>query len=262
MPKIRRTMRKIITLLLLIAMSNNLLLAQKDSININTSTDTTFSQYDKMFQYFIADKTEVKQLYKMDIFQLALQRPNFSYERKLSKNTSIEVGGLVSLKSWYNEAYYDVSAVSDFSLSEKIFYLRLNTDYKYYHNIKKRTLKGKNTNGFSANYFSVGLAAHLFFYNNNYYYTSNDGFIRPNYPGYIDNTEHMSIRGTIREHEPRESTGCVRFGYGLQRRIGNIGYASAELKLGVGTNKNFDRLWILPELNVKVGFAIKSFRKR
>lgn len=247
-------------------MSNFILIAQDDNISIQVSNDTTSSQYDKMLKYFLLDKTEVKHLYKIDLFQLALRRPNFSYEKKILHNSSIEIEGLATIyENTSMNHHFFIPTFTD----PLIYYLYLNIDYKYFYNTNKRIAKGKHTNGFSANYFSVGFSANLFFFNRDDFRINNDGriFLLYRYEDlaptfdFSDKTQHRDLELVLR-HEIRESRGFVKFGYGLQRRIGNIGFISSEIKLGFGTNKDFSTLYISPIINIKAGFAIKSFKRK
>lgn len=257
-------MKKVIIIIALIIVSSNCFLkAQTENSYNQISNFSDTSQYNKMLKYFLLEKTDVKKLFKIDLIQLALKRPNFSFEKKLPNNSSVEIECLASL--YYPGNYR--GNIFDFNLSEKVFYFNINSDYKYYYNTKKRTLKGKNTNGFSANYISIGLSAHLNFYDKGYYKIFNDGIIRDKYVydnpwNDINPPSHNKVQFVFGKHEARENTGYIKFGYGLQRRIGNIGYASAELKLGFGSNEDFSTLYIMPEINIKAGFAIKSFKRR
>ena len=269
MKKTKKTMKKLITIASIILVSNFILIAQDDNINIQVSNDTTSSQYDKMLKYFLLDKIEVKQLYKVDLFQLALKRPNFSYEKKILNNSSIEIEGLATF--YHNTSRNYTYAFPTFD-GPLIYYFNLNIDYKCFYNTNKRIAKGKHTNGFSANYLSVGFSANLFFFNRDDFRINNDGTISflynyINYPfplpfDYSDNTQHSNLELVFGRHEIRENRGYVKFGYGMQRRIGNIGFVSSEIKLGFGTNKDFSTLYITPEINIKAGFAIKSFKRK
>jgi len=111
----------------------------------------------------------------------------------------------------------------------------------------------------------------MFFFDNDIYRVNNDGtlgliksidiYTRETYFT-TDYTFHSNRQIIFGKHAPRESTGFLNIGYGLQRRIGNIGYVKSEIKMGFGTNKNFDCLYFMPEINIKAGFAISSFKRK
>jgi len=262
-------MKTLFTTFLFMLLLNIALIAQDENIKIEVLNDTTTTQYDKMLKYFLIEKTEVKHLFKIDLFQIALGRLNISYETKLNNKTSLEFEGIGCIYEGTKIERTNNSLI--FSDYPRIYYLNLNTDFKYFHNLSRRIARGKNTNGFSANYFSVGFSAHMFFFDNDYFRVNNDGtlgLIKSVDPSTLetyfttDNTYHYNRQLIFGKHYPHESTGFLKIGYGLQRRIGNIGYIKSEIKMGIGTNKNFDCLYFMPEINIKAGFAFSSFKRR
>lgn len=246
------------------------IMAQGD-LAIESSKDTTSDQYDKILKFFVQEKEEVKQLFKVNLFQVALLRPNFSYERKLSEKFSLELEGTLALYS----RPYDNYAARFYLDGPNITYLNLNSTLRFYHNIDKRKRKGKKTNGFSANYFSFGLSSHISFYNDYYYgiYDNGDFFVKRTLYGYnyYHDPNDIPLPGDYKaekvqiiggKHVPRENIYYSKFGYGFQRRIGNIGYWGGEFKLGIGTNNRMNILYITPEVHLKAGFALSSLRRK
>lgn len=239
--------------------------AQSDTINYYQSNDTcvatTVNEYDKLLKYFIADKTEINQLYKVDLFQLALGRFNFAYEQRLTQNQSLELSTEFSQMYNYNtpQSYYSPFDLSNSNM--QIQYLSIEADYRIYTNINRRLKNGKNTNGFSANYFTLGFASHSWFYNKDVYMIDWDGRLLP-INSQSPTNESASLLFKFGKYLPNENLLMIKAGYGLQRRIGNIGYLDAQVKLGVGSNYSFSRLYIMPEVNIKIGFAISSLKRK
>ncbi len=257
---------KIITLVLLLIITKNSI-AQNDSVtyteSVDTSITTTVNQYDKLLKYFIAEKTDVDRLFKVDLFQLAQGRINLSFEKKISKNVSYHIGNEISLQRVGNYGYKAQSSLMGSGL-DILMYI-LDADLRYYHNIDKRAKKGKNTIGFSANYFSFGLSANIFYFDNNYSIDKYGSLYNKNsnYPLNQD-TDYTTPKIIFRtkKHIPNESIFFAKVGYGLQRRIGKLGYFETGIKLGVGANKSFTKLYLMPEVNVKAGFAISSLKRK
>lgn len=234
--------------------------AQNNKTNITNSYDTcinvTINSYDRLLKYIIPEKQEIINLYKLDLIQLALGRANFAYERKINRNQSFQVSTeFYQMKNNNNTRSYYPIFTKDESGNRKIKYLSLDIEYRFYNNIDKRLQKGKNTNGFSANYWSIGLASHSWFYNKDIYsFTFDDLFVNGDF------NEADKIAAELNKYRPRENILLTKFGYGIQRRIGNIGYFESQFKLGVSTNMSFSRIYPVPEVNIKVGFALSSLK--
>ncbi|MBI9069137.1 MAG: hypothetical protein JEZ09_17710 [Salinivirgaceae bacterium] len=254
-------------LIILIAISLQIF-AQEETVTYTQTGDTciatTFNEYDRMLKYFINEKKEINNLYKIDLFQLALLKPNFNLEHKLTKNSSFEFEASFSAHNKYQGGSYQISGFSMGTNTINIIKLNIGADIKYYYNLNQRSNKGKITTGFSGNYFSAGLMTYLSFYSSSTFNKNNNGQINPNgyylpFESYTDHTKE-GLHWIFGNPIFYESIASLRFGYGLQRRIGNIGYFGAEAKLGIGTNKSLSNLYIMPEINVKAGFAISSFK--
>lgn len=214
--------------------------AQIETLKYAHSADTCVpantSDYNRLIKYFLEDHKEVKQLFKLNMMQAAYGRLNLSYERKIGEKFSIEPELTIGLPFSFHSTH-------------GILYLLPEVNLKYYHNFNKRAFNGYNTNGFSGNYFTFGIAAHINRFGEN-------NFV--NHPSYDTNSRYL-LR--TNKHSANENIISTTLGYGIQRRIGNIGYACIEGKMGFGTNKNFNKLYLTPELNIKAGFAISKLKK-
>ncbi len=189
-------------------------------------------QYDKLLKYFIADRNEVRHLWKLNLYGSLLLEPTISYENRLGNKWSVILGlDLYRL----NPTVYDQYGV------------KLLTNLRYYHNIEKRDFKGKNTNGFSANYFAFGINTYL------------NNFQQINY-----NNEAELIYSFGDIGIPTSGIlPTINFAYGIQRRIGNIGYV--DISTGLGFGRTFgtgspQNYIIIPGIKFELGFAIKSLR--
>lgn len=235
--------------------------AQEDSIYYNyndTCIGTTINHYDKLLKHIIPDKIEINKQFKVDLFRLSLLQPNLSFETRLKNNKTIEVETIIGESQW---GYYindgNKSLLNEI-LPDKhsIFYCTLSSDVRHYYNFDRRNRLGKNTNGFSGNYFSTGMTLKMAFYDTDYWHISNTGTLR--YSPTIEKQNPMFSSGKMHQ---TQSLGYLNIGYGLQRRIGNKGFYGAEFKTGVGTNKHFETLYIAFELNLRVGFSFSSLKQ-
>jgi hypothetical protein len=232
----------------------------------DTCISTSISDYDNMLRHIIPDKKEITHLYKVNLIQLARQNLNFSFEHRIKPKLSLEHEATFHILNYYNfYSYYDYttspgrSFFDQFS-SKSLYYLGLSSKLKYYHNIDSRTKRGKNTNGFSGNYFLTGFKINMAFYDTDLWYIRDDGRLSPyNSYSYAPKT---SLYIMFNEIDYQESLGYINFGYGIQRRIGNVGFWSIEAKAGIGTNKYFDTIYIPLELNLKAGFALSSLTRK
>lgn len=234
--------------------------------NQDTCISTSISEYDKMLRHIIPDKKEITHLYKIDLVELARQKLNFSFEHSIKPKLSLEHEATFKISKYYGyQSYLDYkndknSTFFDQFSKESFFNLSLGTNIKYYYNIDSRKRRGKNTNGFSGNYLTAGFKVNMAFYDTDLWHIQGNGQITEfNYYYYGSKEKRMFL---INNQENWESIGYVNFGYGLQRRIGNVGYWSAELKAGVGSNKYFDTLYIPIELKLKAGFALSSLTRK
>ncbi len=240
-------------------------------VSNDTCLNITLNEYDRLLRHIIPDKKEITHLYKIDLIQLAQQKLNFSFEHSLNKKISLEHEATFHINNYYESDYWKYYYDSEYSresstffdqFSKKsLYYLTLNSNLKYYHNIDSRIKRGRNTNGFSGNYFSLGIKINMAFYNTDLWHIHSNGELQP-YEGYYGGPKQSPYFIFLPDQYNMESMGYINFGYGLQRRIGNIGYWSAEAKLGIGTNKYFDTIYIPMELNLKAGFALSSLKRK
>ncbi len=252
----------IIVLLLLLnktyAQQNNDAQIQSSDTCVPASVD----DYNRLVKYFMQEKADVKSLLKFDLMQYALLRPNIAFETRIKNNLTSEFFFLFDMDELSGS--FDVA-------NAQMHLFALTSDLKYYHNTNNRIKKGKNTNGFSANYFSFGVGAYIFLYDKWNYTKDVDGKLIRQYGMWYNDNNHLpyntpkdesnKIVWRNKKYDPNESIAFVRVGYGIQRRIGNIGYVATDLNFGFGTNKAFSRLYLMPEFSIKAGLAISTSRK-
>ncbi len=254
-----------IIILFLISFNSIICLGQHnikiEYISNDTCISTTVNEYDRLLRHVIPDKKEITRLYKVNLFKLARQKLNFSIEHALNKKFTLEHEAVFHIVGYSNyKLFTQIETMSFSKFSNKtLYYLTLSSNLKYYHNLDNRIARGKNTNGFSGNYFITGFTIKAAFYDTDIWHLGCSGYLSPNsYDSYFE--KHNPI--FVLTGDNTESYGCFMFGYGLQRRIGNIGYWGAEAKIGIGTNKFFDTVYIPVELNLKVGFALSSLKRK
>lgn len=221
----------------------------------DTCIGVNLSDYDKLLRHIIPEKQEVTRLYKFNLIQYAQKRVNVSFEHKLKNNWSLEYKGVIRVinyKAPLEKKNFDIHIPNQNSL----YYLVLSSNFKYFHNFDKRIKKGKNINGFAGNYFTMGATAKIGLYNPDKWFIAKQGSMTNFYNPTI-RPKTMISYGKL---DDTQSIIYLNAGYGWQRRIGNVGYWSAEAKMGVGTNKYFNTLYLVPEVNIKLGFALTSLK--
>jgi hypothetical protein len=196
-------------------------------------------QYSKLLKYFLKDRNEVNHLWKLNLINSSILTPCIAYEQRLSKKWSFLIEWNNSLKKLYDNQYF-----GGFSNDNIVYSTIIPIQLRYYSNINKRSLKGKNTTGFSANYFSFGVTG----------YYSNILF-----PYFDDGTDAELILGNKYEIKGLVIAGNI--GYGIQRRIGNIGYIDVSTGFGIGKaiNSNYKgNVIFIPGIKLELGFAVGS----
>jgi hypothetical protein len=169
--------------------------AQADTIYI-VKTDTVFMQEknDLMYRLFVEQRgIESNHLWKFNLVDIGLLKPNVGYEHKLGNAFSVE--GYLSYGMNYNIYPLYPSNGTYGSNTEQVF--EFEGLFKYYYNLKRRERLGKKTYGFRGNYVAASL----------WYNQFDDQSLK------TDSTNTPSVQ-------------LINLGikYGLQRRIGNIGY--------------------------------------
>jgi hypothetical protein len=179
-------------------------------------------------------------------------KPALAYEQKISEIFSTETylfltyANLIYANS-DSTYFYEASQFSNLGIHS--FSVGGYQMIKYYHNLQRRELLGRNTNGFSGNYFAIKLSANytwMDFYNKHQNSSPNSSL----------KNKYYIIPGVA---------------YGIQRRIGNIGYVEPSLTLNLFpyslsnffpySMSNSEYPWLLGlemGFTLKVGFAIES----
>jgi hypothetical protein len=219
-------------------------------LSLFSQTDTMDNKY---YKIFIEDQEkEVKQLWKMNLIGFNVLSPNCGLELKLGKKWSSDT---------YAKLGSDIEFQSDTDViigSKSFLVMELSQQIKYYFNLQRREKLGKKTNGFTGNYFS------LFFF------------------AKINEYDYKEL---IETRKAYASADIFLYGagltYGLQRRIGNIGYFEVfagmkylfkEVPEKITETKNtvdgkdfykYDikkstSQTLVPTIGIKAGFAIDS----
>jgi hypothetical protein len=205
--------------------------SQVDTVKPAARCDTTNIECNRVYQLFIANQNRVvNHLWKLNLVSGSfLENQSLGFEQKISKSITTEsslIGNILNYTNW------------------RYIYFGVSQDVKYYYNLDRRERLGKRTNGISGNYISVG----GFFYNSPNRYTLNG----------------------VAYYPPDNSISASRYGlsmrYGMQRRIGNIGYI--DLSLGLEVFKPYHlgfydnkKIGFRPKVGIRAGFAIDSFRE-
>lgn len=236
--------------------------SQTDTVVI-IKTDTVFApeKQDRLYKFFVESKeADIRHLWKVNLADIGLQRANITFEQRLPKSWSAE-GCLSFGYNWIKPSsseffWYDTSplhhhrpALSSSSVSVSGESLEIEQLFKYYYNLNKRERHGKRTNGFSGNYFATSIL-----FNN------------------IDTPSDLNTDDYYAESGRNINLGIK---YGIQRRIGNLGY----VEVYTGLYYRWESVKFVPtradaadadkwtfrddyavlKIGIRVGFAIDTF---
>lgn len=210
--------------------------SQTDTIII-IKTDTVFvpEKKDRMYKFFVENRgRETNHLWKINLIDIALANPNVGYEHRLGKSWSVE--GYFSFGMTGN-IQFDLAGYSILPHIHEVYVFE--QQFKYYYNLKRRKKLGKKTYGFSGNYFASS------FWYNKINYNGSSGL------NWVSNYN-------------------VGIKYGMQRRIGNLGYfeiyagvyyrwESANIELTAMESRTDKSNAVILLIGIKAGFAIDSF---
>jgi hypothetical protein len=223
--------------------------SQTDSIyTVVKDTVIVIDKHDQQYKYFVENReTETKHLWKINLVDIALLMPNFGYEQRLSKSWTVEGYFRYGSKAKMTLIPYDKHPLPDENHSYSSV-LELEQQFKYFFNLKRREDQGKKTNGFSGDFLSSSL-----------------WFKQFDDPEITNDTSNALQINHIN----------LGIKYGLQRRIGALGYF--ELSLGfyyrweiIEWKRTKNQMirpeywneynkYFFPVINLKAGFAIDSF---
>jgi hypothetical protein len=161
-------------------------------------SDTSSSSTESRWRNLITNDVDEKSLIKLDVIPFFNYGAGVGYERRL--------GNANSPFSFYTygEAYADNITTSKYaSLKNYLnsFRVLANTGVRYYYNKNSRIRKGKNANSFSSNYFGLNVYGD--------YATSGN-----------------------REYGSKSYAGASGVNYGIQRRLGKIGFIDWNVEAG------------------------------
>ncbi len=227
-------MKKLIIVLFLVMAGMQYSRSQSDTILVSEEqVNRSDEKYDRVYKLFIEDRDrEIKHLWKLNLLQLTLIQPNVGFEQRIGQKFSSETYILIGFPNHWQSGYLGGYAYQYFNLL-------VTQQLRFYYNYSRRENLGKITNGFSGNYFACELHS--------------------GYGRYIDNSIFDTSFG-ISENQFGYGFG---FYYGLQRRIGNIGYFDCFAGLKIITSLSgfySDGYYGIPHIGIRAGFAIDSFK--
>ena len=222
-------MRSVITAILFIftlAVS-----AQETRIVVTEDSSLQTSEYDRLFNLLSGDKTQINSLFKLNAVDWGQLSPSFIYEQRIYKCLTVE----------------PAVRIDGFGVSQQNglkYMITPEVRLKCYHNFRFRELRGKNTNGFSGNYFMAAFATPF-----------------GDTPSLL---ESQLNRQYFYEYDLSElpvneiqAIGLLQFGYGVQRRFLDIGYF--DMAFGVNMqvyNDLIPKNKLLPFIKIGIGFGI------
>lgn len=172
--------------------------AQESRIEVSVdSVHNSLSKYDQIFSLLSSEKTKINTIYKFNAVDWGQLQPSFSLETSLTPNLSIEPGFRLINFGVKNETGLKYLVEPSFIS-------------KYYYNFKRREKLGRETNGFSGNYFFAGFVMP---FSDNYDW----------YSQHLENSYFLYADSPEEDHRTLYS-GNLQVGYGIQRRLASIGY--------------------------------------
>ncbi|MFB6318029.1 hypothetical protein [Saccharicrinis sp. FJH54] len=205
--------------------------AQETRVVVSEDSSAQTSEYDRLFNMLSGDKRQINSLFKLNAVDWGQLSPSFVFEQRIYKCLTIE----------------PALRIDGFGVSQQNglkYMVTPEVRLKCYHNFRFREQRGRNTNGFSGNYFMAALATPFgdtpslleSQLNRQYFYDYDLGDLPVN--------EIQMI-------------GLLQFGYGIQRRFLDIGYF--DMAFGVNMqvyNDLIPKNKLLPFVKIGIGFGI------
>ncbi len=223
--------------------------AQTDTLVI-IKTDTVFmpEKEDLMYKLFLENRgVETNHLWKLNLVDLAVLRPNLGYEHRLGRSWSVEGYGSLGFNGNL-ELEYEENDPIPFPTNNFDYVIEFEQQFKYYYNLTRRKKIGKKTHGFRGNYVA-----------SSFWYKSSHG----------ESTNNQYYPSIFHFNSTQYNAGLK---YGLQRRIGNIGYIDFSIgayyrwesitgySYSDRTEINTKNNRVVLSIGIKAGFAIDSFK--
>ena len=258
-------MKKLITLLLLIASSN--LFAQTDSFEVKET------KLVKAYNFLTMAKKEERKVWKVDAFPFLMSNLNMlwnkyeffnsslRYEQKISPALSLNIEGVVDMSKQKIHITESSGSLTVFDITE--YNNKLSLELKWYYNLLKRMHRHHTANNFSASYISVK-ASRQIYYSSNYIWAPYQSIDNAIYPENSNNPFFADFKkGTFNNNN-------LTLYHGFQRRFLKIAYfdiqtgviykysspyITANYKYTYSPFSSDKLSRILPFLNIKLGFA-------
>ncbi len=232
--------------ILIAASTANIFSQENFNLYSTGDADTNDVRFNRIYHLFIADRDkEIHQLWKLNVMSIGFVNLNLAYEKGFGNKFSVETYLKAKAQGYIGGYIYNYMTNSiQLSASQNI---------KYYYNLDRRKRLGQQINGFTGDYFSLGCFAAYTARN----YTGNDTI-----SWYIIENDTLNYKN---KHSTETHFG-LNLLYGLQRRIGNIGYVEGYVGIqGLRTNRpdlyNGREFVFKPIVGIRAGFAIESFRE-
>ncbi len=204
---------------------------QTETINVPSEPDSVDVKYDRIYKLFLEENNqEVTHLYKLCITPFG--NPGFAFEQKFCKVFSTETSIFFGKRN--GVLFMDVSGPirnTNYGIGSFPYSVGFSEQIKYYYNLKRRQRLGRKINGFSGNYFSIGYSGQYLKYSD--------------YVLEIYNVNKYYQETTV--------------SYGLQRRIGNIGFIEPSVDINFFQDMDKSSILFRTALRLKLGFSINSF---
>ncbi|MBN1117658.1 MAG: hypothetical protein JXA77_10665 [Bacteroidales bacterium] len=229
------------TVFILVLLLGKIVHAQSDTIISSTAQpDSIDVKYDRIYKLFVQEQDhDIQHLIKLNLFNIDVLMPKLAFEQKLGRSLSCEANIFVAYIPFVfsDDSTTKFHSTLEFRDSDfQCFSIGGYQMLKIFHNLKRRERLGRNTNGFSGNYFGIKVSENYTWFGAN------------EQNNYLENKYYL-IPG---------------FQYGIQRRIGNIGNTELCFSLnyplaeGVLINDESWKFGLETAITFKIGFAIES----
>jgi len=209
--------------------------AQQDSTKVELS-QTNMALAPKLNDPFfnVRRKKDEKYLWKLNLLGTFFKGLDISYEQKIAPKWSLNINSITNLRSFNFGNTNALNWASNEPLQNINFSQSLSFQLRYYYNLNKRTRQGKPTN-FSGNYFGLEQS-------NSYNHYNYNGL----YPFLF--SDRFSGNGF---------STSLNLVYGIQRKIGKVGYIDASAGIGIRHNEfgQYKETILWPTAKIAIGLA-------
>ena len=223
--------------------------SQSDSVKVEYSQEKITKAHkmdEAICDVLTRRENQGKNLWKFNLLRTFLDGFTVSYERKIAPKWSLDISSVTTMSGIYiYRDYFDYSRFLDRRSNLKE---TLSLELRYYYNLDRRIRLAKKA-GFSGNYLGLGMSSMYNYLYERIYDTP------PKVP--------YGVIAGFTEYINFQFSSSLNLIYGIQRKIGRIGYIDASVGIGMAYLTASNHFWndknytfeIDPSLKLGVGIA-------